>query len=313
MKRIIEISTPGTRLHLRHRCVDIYRNGERLGSVPLEDLGVIVLASPSLTVTSAVLGGLAAEGGVVVVAGADHQPDGVLLPLRAHTTRGERVRAQVLAKEPLRKRLWTALVRSKIENQAQLLEDPGGVRKLLQLAKQVRSGDPGNHEAQAARVYWSLLFEPYQHLLPGPRFRRSRSGEWPNNFLNYGYAVLRAVVARAICAAGLLPELGIHHHNRYDSFALASDLMEPFRPWVDHRCLELIPEGPSEIDRRSKEALLSIYDDPVLVQGEQTPLFLAVERAATTMAQAFLAGQAGASAKEAAGKLVMPSFRGEEE
>jgi CRISPR-associated protein Cas1 len=139
-------------------------------------------------------------------------------------------------------------------------------------------------------------------------FRRRRDGVWPNNLLNYGYAILRAMAARALSGAGLLPEVGIQHHNRYDPFALASDLMEPFRPWVDHRCRELIPDGPGDLDRNTKQALLSVYEDPVLLDGEQTPLALAVESAASSLARVFLEAKAGATALAAAGCLRLPSF-----
>jgi CRISP-associated protein Cas1 len=309
MKRIVEVSTPGTHLHLKNDCLTISQDRQVLASVPIEDLGTLILASPALTVTSALLGRLADLGGITVVSGADFQPEGVLLPLRAHTTRGERIRAQVTAKRPLEKQLWARLIRAKITNQAALIGDEDQSKRLLQLVEKVRSGDPGNTEAQAARLYWPLVFADGEEHFGGVPFRRGQAGAaWPNNLLNYGYAILRAMTARAICGSGLLPEVGVHHHNRYDAFALASDLMEPFRPWVDHCCQGLIHEGPGDLDRAAKQALLGIYDDPVLLDGEKTPLFIALGRAASSMAAAFLDGKKGLSAQEAAKRLVLPSF-----
>lgn len=308
MKRIVEVSSPGSHLHLKNESLVISLNRDVVATIPIEDLGTLILACPALSITAALLGRLAAVGGITVVVGADHQPEGALLPLRSNTTRGERIRAQVAAKKPLEKQLWSRLIRAKIENQAALISDQSAHVRLLRFASSVRSGDPNNTEAQAARLYWPLVFAESAEEFRTSPFRRGQVGMWPNNFLNYGYAILRAMTGRAICGAGLLPEVGVHHHNRYDAFALASDLMEPFRPWVDHRCRELVPDGPAELNRRSKQALLEIYDDPVILSGEQTPLFIALERAASSMAAAFLDGKAGVGAPEAAARLCLPSF-----
>ena len=308
MKRIVEVSTPGTYLHLKNDSLTISREQETIARVPLEDLGVLILASSALTVTSALLARLADLGGVTIVSGADHQPEGALLPLRGHSTRGERISAQVTAKRPLEKQLWARLIRAKIENQAALVTDDSGRQRMLGFASEVRSGDPRNKEAQAARLYWPLVFIDGAECFRDSPFRRGQAGTWPNNLLNYGYAVLRAMTGRALCGAGLLPEVGIHHHNRYDAFALASDLMEPFRPWVDHRCQELLPDGPGDLDRNGKQALLGIYDDPVLLDGDRTPLFIALERAASSLAAAFLEAKTGVGSQEAANRLCLPSF-----
>ena len=306
MKRIGEVSTPGTYLHIQNDSLTITRDREVVGRVPLEDLGTLILACPAQTVTSALLARLADLGGIVIVAGSDHQPEGALVPLRSHSTRSERIRAQVRAKRPLEKRIWTSLVQAKIRNQAALLSDVPGKKHLLRLADDVRSGDPKNLEGQAARVYWPLVFYDCEQAFRTTPFRRRRDGVWPNNLLNYGYAILRAITARAICGAGLLPEIGLHHHNRYDAFALASDLMEPFRPWVDECCQGLTTEGPRELDRLAKASLLGIYDAPVDLSGETTPLFVAIERAASSLAQIFLAGQEGTSVKEIVTQLRLP-------
>lgn len=309
MKRIIEVSSRGASLVLRNGGLVIRRERQEIARIPLEDLGALVLANGAAQATSASLAALAAAGGVTIVCGRDHQPEGALLPLRAHSTRSERIAAQVTASQPLRKQLWARIVAAKITNQAALIQDAGGRRSLETLARSVRSGDPNNREAHAARIYWPLLFAEAHEEFASEPFRRSDHRQWPNALLNYGYAILRAITARAICAAGLMPELGVHHHNRYDSFALASDLMEPFRPWVDLATLELIDLGPGELDRDRKQALLGIYESPALFESGRTPLWIAIQSSAAQLAAAFLAAQAGESATEAAARLSLPRIQ----
>lgn len=308
MKRTVEVSSPGSHLHLETGSLVITRDRMEVARVPLEDLGTLILADPAITVTAALLSALSGQGGVTVVAGPDFQPEGTLLPMRANCTRGERVRAQVRAKRPLEKQLWARIVRAKIRNQAALLGDAAERRALLNLASRVRSGDPTNLEARAARGYWPLVFHGTHATFELQPFRRSRSGEWPNNYLNYGYAILRAITARALCGAGLTPEVGLHHHNRYDSFALASDAMEPFRPWVDSLCRELVSEGPGELTRESKRQLLAIFEVSALMEGGTTPLPVAVERMASSLASAYLQAASGAPAQQAAEALRLPAF-----
>ncbi|HPF13648.1 MAG: type II CRISPR-associated endonuclease Cas1 [Planctomycetes bacterium] len=308
MKRTVEVATPGIHLHLRQKSLVLTRESSELARIPLEDLGTLILGSTQLTVSAALLAGIAQAGGVTVVAGSDFQPEGALLPLRGNTTRGERIRAQIGASKPLEKQLWAALVRAKIANQAAILCDESARSSLLKFRNGVGSGDLENKEAQAARVYWPLVFADEGESLIESPFRRRRDGPWPNDHLNYGYAILRAITARAICGAGLLPEFGIHHHNRYDAFALASDLMEPFRPWVDLSVRSLLPLGPSEVTRESKQALLGIYDDPVVIGSQTVPLQLAVDRTASSLAKSFLGLHQGMSAKKACDLLALPSF-----
>ncbi len=307
VKRTVEVSTPGMHLHLKQNSLAIRREGKDIAKIPLEDLGTLILGTGQLTVTVALLARLAETGGVTIVTGGDYQPEGALLPLRGHTTRGERIQAQVGASKPLQKQLWAALIRRKIENQASLLEGKSSQLPLQRLQEQVRSGDPSNCEAQAARIYWPLLFPAEWRVVEHP-FRRRREGPWPNGALNYGYSILRGIVARAICGAGLLPEIGIHHHNRYDAFALASDVMEPFRPWVDQSVRQLLPGGSTSVDREAKQILLEIYEEPVLLDGRHIPLLIAVERAASSLAKAFLSSRNGASTYVACKQLKLPLF-----
>jgi CRISP-associated protein Cas1 len=309
MKRIIEVSSRGASLALRHGGLVIRHERQEVARIPLEDLGALILANGATTATSALLAALAAEGGVTVLCGPDHQPDGVLLPLRAHSTRAERIAAQVHGGQPLKKQLWARIVAAKITNQAALIQDPRSRSTLERHARAVRSGDPENREAQAARLYWPVIFAESHEEFASTIFRRSDPSLWPNTCLNYGYAILRAITARAICAAGLMPEIGVHHHNRYDPFALASDLMEPFRAWVDLATLELLDLGPGELDRDRKQLLLGIYERPARLDSGQTPLWIAIQNCAAQLAAAFLAAQDGESAREAAMRLSFPRVR----
>jgi CRISPR-associated protein Cas1 len=200
-------------------------------TIPFADIAVLVTSHPQISFTQAVLAGLAAAGGMFIVSNEKHLPAAMLLPLSTHSTQTERFARQAAVSLPTRKRSWQQIVQAKLRAQARLLEETTGADQgLRQMAARVRSGDPDNLEAQAARTYWQALFGEGPS---GEPFRRDPEGGGINVHLNYGYAVLRAIVARALCASGLHPSLGVHHHNRYDTFCLADDLMEPFRPLVD--------------------------------------------------------------------------------
>ena len=220
--------------------------------MPLADLAVILVAHPQVTYTQAVLSGLAAAGGVFVACDGRNLPVGMMLPLAAHHAQAERFAAQARAPLPVRKRLWRQIVRAKINAQAALLVELRGTDFGIEaMAGRVHSGDPSNVEARAARRYWPRVFADLD-------FRRHRENEDQNVLLNYGYAVLRAIVARAICAAGLHPSLGIHHHNRYDAFCLADDLMEPFRPAVDRAVAEYMGthDEPYKLEAAAKQQII---------------------------------------------------------
>jgi len=308
VKRTIEISTPGVVVTRKQRQLSLELAGSILGSVPLEDLGVVVTDTPQLTFSSGALEGIADYGAVLVVCGADHLPTGIFMPLVANTTAGERLRAQVGASVPLLKNLWASLVRAKVRNQAELILRCNPGVDLYALVREVRSGDVTNVEARAAQAYWPALFAE----LPGPGhqqpFRRGRDGAPPNNLLNYGYAILRAAVARGLCAAGLHVGLGVHHHNRYDPMPLASDVMEPYRPWVDRRARELAASGMSELDREAKKSLLSVLTDPCHCGHGVGPLLGAIERTASSLAQCLLDATAGESAPELGDRLLVPAW-----
>jgi CRISPR-associated protein Cas1 len=277
--RILEISDEPARLAVRNSLLVIRRASGEEVTMPLADLAVLVVSHPQVSYTQAVLAELVAQGGAFVACNPQHLPVGMLLPLDAHYVQTERFAVQVRASLPLRKRLWREIVRAKVRAQGLLLSAiHGNDTGLIALATQVRSGDPSNIEAQASRRYWPALFAD-------PAFRRNRDAQDQNRLLNYGYAILRAIVARAIAAAGLHPSLGLHHHNRYNSFCLADDLMEPFRPKVDGAVWGIVVKsGPAAtLDRATKAALLQAITGRVTVQGESRTVFDAASIAASSL------------------------------
>jgi len=277
IKRTLEISSPQSHLSVRNRQLVVRRGEEVLGRVPCEDIGVVLVDHPTVTYTHAALSALARSGAVVVLCGPNHLPAALLHPLPEHSEVVWRIHHQLAAGGPLRKRLWKQLVQAKIRAQAANLPKTCPARsKLLALARTVRSGDPANVEAHAARLYW-------QQWLPDGQFRRDQAGNGLNAFLNYGYAVVRAAVARAIVAAGLLPALGLHHSNRSNSFCLADDLVEPLRPLVDRRVREMRDSGHVELDRPAKAALLEVLAEPVELGGCRGPLMVNLHRMAASL------------------------------
>ncbi|MGH7813412.1 MAG: type II CRISPR-associated endonuclease Cas1 [Candidatus Binataceae bacterium] len=287
IKRTIEISSGPTRLYIRNRQLVIGREGRDPATVPAEDIGLLLVDHPAVSYTQAVFNLLAELGAAVVICGETHMPSSMLMPIASNTIQTERYGAQIAAGVPLKKQLWQQSVSAKIENQAAVLKTvTGGDSGLREMARRVQSGDKGNLEAQAAQRYWPALF--------GKFFRRDREGEPPNNLLNYGYMVTRAAVARAICAAGLLPTLGIHHRNRYNAFCLADDLMEPYRPFVDWKVAEIArgDVAPRTLGREEKAQLLGLFNHSVRIGGKSTPLLLAVHATASSLAKSFTERQA---------------------
>lgn len=242
--------------------------------IPIEDIGVVVLDHKQLTITQGALGALL-ENQVAVITCDDHRmPSGLMLPLAGNTTQSERFRHQIEASQPLKKQLWQQTVQAKIFNQSSVLRTQRGIEcgNMEAWARQVKSGDTDNLEGRAAAFYWPALFG----RIAG--FRRDREGIPPNNLLNYGYAVLRAVVARSLVGSGLLPTLGIHHHNRYNAYCLADDIMEPYRPYVDKLVAEIVADGAnvSEMTSEIKGKLLSIPVLDVVINGRRSPLMIGV-------------------------------------
>lgn len=247
----------------------IEQEGEEAGSVPVEDLGVLIIDSPAVTCTQGLLVACWQANVVVVLCDEKHMPGALVQPLTGHTLHQKILRQQVMASTSRKKRLWQQIVRAKIEGQAAVLRSVGAEYKgLLAMAARVRSGDVGNMEAQAARVYWLRLF--------GSQFRRDRDSEGVNALLNYGYAIVRAATARAIVGAGLHPALSIFHRNQYNSVALADDLVEPIRPLIDLRVRELSDGGLLQLDRDAKARLLESLSWPVKMGESRFPLLVAL-------------------------------------
>ena len=253
-------------------------------SKPIEDIGVIVLDHKQITITSGVLEAFLENNCAVLTCDSKSMPVGLLLPLHGNTTQNERFRQQLDASLPLSKQLWQQTIKAKIENQAAVLKECTGeeIKCMKVWAANVRSGDPDNQEARAAAYYWKNLFR-----IEG--FTRDRDGIPPNNLLNYGYAILRAVVARGLVASGLLPTLGIHHHNRYNAYCLADDIMEPYRPYVDRLVYDMVKQGANyaELTKDLKVRLLTIPTLETTIAGKRSPLMVAVGQATASLYKCF--------------------------
>ena len=284
LKRTIYIGNP-SKLRLEQDQLRILQNDREVGTVPVEDLGVLVIDHPQLTLTAALMRRLAACKTVVLFCDESHHPAGIYQSLVGHSLMTANIQAQVAATLPLKKQLWRQTVMAKLENQGEALSRLGKPWiRLKKLASDVRSGDASNREATGAAYYWPTLFGD----VPGG-FRRDRFGHGPNGLLNYGYAIIRSTMAQAIVLAGLLGALGIHHRNALNPFCLADDIMEPYRPFVDLIVHELYwanldDEGYVYLDKGLKRSLLEILTQTVFQGGKRTPLSLAIQRTATSLA-----------------------------
>jgi CRISPR-associated protein Cas1 len=281
--RIIEISEYSGKLSVTLDNLVLECEGETIATIPISDIGALIISNPRIIMTQAVISRLSSQGGIVVVCDEKFQPAAMMLPLDSHFIQSERFRKQALAPKPLQKRIWQQIVTAKIKAQANVLtEMTGSDRGLVLLAGRVTSGDAGNIEAQAAQRYWPALFNDKS-------FRRNRYANDQNRLLNYGYTILRALTARAICGSGLHPSLGVNHHNKYDNFCLASDIMEPFRPLIDKTVALLIREVGTdvqlntEIKKKIIEALLSTF----YIDGEERTLFSILARTASSLADVY--------------------------
>ncbi len=277
---IIDISEQPARLSMSDKCLTISCGKESAKKIPIGDVAVVVVSHPQVSYTQAVLSELASAGGVFITCDEKRLPNGMLVPLRANTVQTERFAAQAALGLPPRKRLWQQIVRKKIESQAIALEtiqtSDFGLRALIPL---VKSGDPTNVEARAARRYWSRLIDR-------DGFKRRVDDLDENQYLNYGYAVLRSIIARAICAAGLHPSIGLHHHNRYNAYCLADDLMEPLRPLVDYYVLEtLVANDINELTSEGKNTLVAALLKRQLLGGQMRTLFDIASITTSSLAQ----------------------------
>ena len=260
---------------------------EVVKTIPIEDVGVVVLEDRQITITNGAMDALLHNNCAVVTCDEKHMPAGLLLPLEGHSVQSERFRWQIEASLPLKKQLWQQTIKQKILNQAEILRKESLIesRCMEAWAKDVRSGDFDNLEARAAAYYWKNVFAPW-----GIKdFVRGRDEAPPNNLLNYGYAILRAIIARALVGSGLLPTLGIHHHNRYNAYALADDIMEPYRPFVDKKVLEIVKSGIdyTELSRDIKGTLLTLPTMDVIINEQRSPLMIAASTTTASLAKCY--------------------------
>jgi len=263
--------------------VNFPKEGKKEATIPIEDLGYIVLEDPQITITNGLLMKLVQNKTAVITCDKQHLPCSFFQPLVGHTEQTERMRHQLDASLPLKKQLWQQTVTAKIENQANhFLARGKNALRLKRYAKDVKTGDWNNQEALAAAFYFQNLFE-----LEG--FSRNQKGVPPNNLLNYGYAILRAVAARALVSSGLLPSLGIFHHNKYNAFCLADDVMEPYRPFVDTLVYDIVQTGCSleDLNQNIKAHLLTIPAMDVLIDEKQSPLMNAMSRTTASLVECF--------------------------
>ena len=257
---------------------------DEVKTIPIEDAGIVILDHQQITISQALIGKLLENNVALITCDNTHHPTGLLLNLDGNTLQSQKFQAQVVASKPLLKQLWQQTVIAKIENQAALLQtqkvETGNMKRWTQ---DVKSGDTTNREARAAVYYWSKIFFQF------PDFTRDRYGEAPNNLLNYGYAILRAIVARSLVGSGLLPTLGIHHKNQYNAYCLADDIMEPYRPFVDKLVLKIIDDNGRFLDLGTsiKKELLQIPTLDVTIDGQKSPLLIAVQRTTASLSKCF--------------------------
>ncbi|MGD9931653.1 MAG: type II CRISPR-associated endonuclease Cas1 [Mangrovibacterium sp.] len=251
-------------------------------TVPVEDVGFLVLDHPQISFSMKLVEQLNANNVAMVFCDSSHMPSSMLLNLESHSLQSELFRAQISASEPLKKNLWKQTIEAKITNQAQHLEKQGQkAHELRAYARSVKSGDIENREGLAARVYWSRLV--------GNGFIRDRYGDPPNHLLNYGYILLRSAVARALVGSGLLPTLGIHHHNKYNAFCLADDIMEPYRPFVDQLAMRVYGDYPDEpfLTKEMKAEMLGLMAGDVWIDGNKRPLMVALSQTTASLSRCF--------------------------
>lgn len=279
------------RLSCRQRQLIIRTDNQTTGeqseqSRPIEDIGVVIIESEQVTISSALIAELLEHKVALIICDRKHMPSGLMLPLEGHTLQSERFDAQISASLPLRKQLWQQTIAMKIRNQASVLKNVNNteIGNMLAWASQVRSGDPDNFEGRAAAYYWKNLFKEY------PDFLRRQNGDAPNALLDYGYAILRAVIARSLVASGLIPTLGIHHSNKYNAYCLADDIMEPYRPYVDLLVINImrIHKLSPEISNETKKMLLTIPVIDVKMGKLSRPLMVAASMTTASLAKCYL-------------------------
>lgn len=257
---------------------------KNIKTIPIEDIGIIIFDNKQITHTNGLMGALIENNCAIITCGENRMPIALTLPLDRNTIQSERFRSQIDASAPLKKQLWQQTVQAKISNQAYVLASKNVIVKNMQAwIRQVKSGDTDNLEGRAAVYYWNNMFPSIEN------FRRGRDEDPPNNLLNYGYAILRAIIARALVSSGLLPTFGIHHRNRYNAYCLADDIMEPYRPFVDKLVSEIVDNGDS-ISELSKEIKIKMFNIPmldVIINDQRSPLMIAASQTTASLARCY--------------------------
>lgn len=282
LKRTLFFSTPFClSLKDNQMVVNAKQMPEEKRTIPIEDIGLVVLEHQQINITLPLLNALSDNNVAVIICGKDYMPNAMLMNLDSNKTQGESFRVQIEASEPLKKGLWKQVVEAKIRNQAALLNKLGkDGDKLKPYYSNVKSGDSDNREGIAAKIYWNELF--------GDDFVRSREGPEPNNLLNYGYTLLRAAVARALMGSGLLPALGIFHRNRYNAFPLADDIMEPYRPYVDEIVYHMHVNGINKLDKEAKSGLLNLLFADTVFSKVTRPLEVGLTTTTSSLAKCYM-------------------------
>lgn len=284
IKRTLYFGNPAY-LHTKNEqmVIEIRDTGESV-QASIEDLALVILDHQQITISQGLIAKMMAYNVAMITCDQTHHPAGILLTLDGHTLQSQRHQKQVEASAPLKKQLWQQTIQAKVLNQARHLKCQKIESKyLIKLAGEVKSGDSDNIEARAAAYYWKRIFPDFL------QFSRNRDGNPPNNLLNYGYAILRALVARSLVGSGLIPSLGIHHRNQYNSFCLADDIMEPYRPYVDKVVCEIVRMNGKFLDMSPniKKSLLNITAIDVKIDGEKSPLMNAVQRTTASVSKCF--------------------------
>lgn len=316
IKRTLFFSNPA---HLYKRseqlCISMNKANEtedesKVVTIPIEDIGVVVLDNKQITLSHALIDALLQNNAALITCNDTHMPSGLMLPLQVNSLQTEKFKAQIEASEPLKKQLWAQTVSAKLANQSRLLrqlsQQPYAEQKrkqqladaadwLLSFSRDVKSGDGDNHEARGAAIYWQNIFPPEMD------FKRAREGEPPNNLLNYGYAILRGVVARGLVASGALPTLGIFHRNKYNAYCLADDIMEPYRPYVDKIVCRIVAssENYEQLTGSLKKHFLEIPALDIKIDGESSPLMVGLQRTTAGLMKCF---------EGEARKMIYPEF-----
>lgn len=297
LNRVLEIAEENRYISLKRGFICIQSGNKELGSVPLDDISVLLLSAQGITVTKNVLNALSEKGCITIFCGKNYIPVSMVVPIASHSYYSKIIKTQINCSEPFKKRIWQAIVIQKIKNQALVLKHCGKDSQIVEkISLIVKSGDPDNREAYAARMYWKTLF--------GDKFIRDKDGDGINAFLNYGYAILRACMVRSICSHGLITSLGIHHDNNLNQFCLADDLFEIYRPIVDVAVYKLLENGEKELTPENKKYLAGLLKVQIKSSDNETQVVQSMQYYVSSYIKALEEGDPK--------KLELPNWEGNE-